>query len=385
MKKIAILGSTGSIGQQTLEVVEELSGQFKVMALTANSSIEILAEQINKFKPKYAVLMNDSLVNELKYKLSYSKTQILTGLEGLIKVATLDEVELLVNAVVGAIGVKPTLAAIRAGKDIALANKETLVTAGAIVMREAKENDVRILPIDSEHNAIFQALQGEDRAGVKKIILTASGGPFRTISADKLAEVSVEEALNHPNWDMGGKITIDSATLMNKGLEVIEAKWLFDLDYEQIDVVVHPQSIIHSLVEYKDHSILAELGLPDMKVPIQYALTYPQRNNNNLESLNLAKVGELTFEEPRKELFPCLDYAYEAGKRSGTMPAVLNAANEVAVSKFLAGKIKFIDIPKLIKRVMSAHEVVDDPTLDQIIEADTWARVEAQKEGEKVC
>jgi 1-deoxy-D-xylulose-5-phosphate reductoisomerase len=385
MKKIAILGSTGSIGQQTLEVVEELSGQFKVMALTANSSIEILAEQINKFKPKYAVLMNDSLVNELKYKLSYSKTQILTGLEGLIKVATLDEVELLVNAVVGAIGVKPTLAAIRAGKDIALANKETLVTAGAIVMREAKENDVRILPIDSEHNAIFQALQGEDRAGVKKIILTASGGPFRTISADKLAEVSVEEALNHPNWDMGGKITIDSATLMNKGLEVIEAKWLFDLDYEQIDVVVHPQSIIHSLVEYKDHSILAELGLPDMKVPIQYALTYPQRNTNNLESLNLAKVGELTFEEPRKELFPCLDYAYEAGKRGGTMPAVLNAANEVAVSKFLAGKIKFIDIPKLIKRVMSAHEVVDDPTLDQIIEADTWARVEAQKEGEKVC
>ncbi|PRX33636.1 1-deoxy-D-xylulose 5-phosphate reductoisomerase [Orenia metallireducens] len=385
MKKIAILGSTGSIGQQTLEVVDELNCEFKVMALTANSSIEILAEQINKFKPKYAVLMNDSLVNELKYKLSYNKTQILTGLEGLIKVATLDEVELLVNAVVGAIGVKPTLAAIRAGKDIALANKETLVTAGAIVMREAKENDVRILPIDSEHNAIFQALQGEDRAGVKKIILTASGGPFRTISADKLSEVSVEEALNHPNWDMGGKITIDSATLMNKGLEVIEAKWLFDLDYEQIDVVVHPQSIIHSLVEYKDHSILAELGLPDMKVPIQYALTYPQRNTNNLESLNLAKVGELTFEEPRKELFPCLDYAYEAGKRGGTMPAVLNAANEVAVSKFLAGKIKFIDIPKLIKMVMSAHEVVDDPTLDQIIEADTWARVEAQKEGEKVC
>jgi len=385
MKKIAILGSTGSIGQQTLEVVEELTGQFKVVALTANSSVEILAKQINKFKPKYAVLMNDSLLNELKYKLSYTKTQILTGLEGLIKVATLDEVDLLVNAVVGAIGVKPTLAAIRAGKDIALANKETLVTAGAIVMKEVQENNVKILPIDSEHNAIFQALQGEDRTGVKKIILTASGGPFRTISADKLAEVTVEEALNHPNWDMGGKITIDSATLMNKGLEVIEAKWLFDLDYDQIDVVVHPQSIIHSLVEYKDHSILAELGLPDMKVPIQYALTYPRRNSNNLESLNLAKVGELNFEEPRKDLFPCLNYAYEAGRRGGTMPAVLNAANEIAVSKFLDGKIKFMDIPKLIKRVMSAHEVVDNPTLDQIIEADTWARTEAQKEGEKAC
>ncbi|OCL27123.1 1-deoxy-D-xylulose-5-phosphate reductoisomerase [Orenia metallireducens] len=385
MKKITILGSTGSIGQQTLEVVEELHGQFEVLALTANSSIELLAEQINKFKPKYAVLMNDSLVNELKYKLSYNETQILTGLEGLIKVATLNEIDLLVNAVVGAIGVKPTLAAIRAGKDIALANKETLVTAGAIVMREAKDNDVKILPIDSEHNAIFQALQGEDRKAVKKIILTASGGPFRTIAADKLAEVTVAEALNHPNWNMGGKITIDSATLMNKGLEVIEAKWLFDLDYEQIDVVVHPQSIIHSLVEYKDHSILAELGLPDMKVPIQYALTYPSRNTNNLESLNLAKVGALTFEEPRKDLFPCLEYAYEAGRRGGTMPAVLNAANEIAVSKFLEGKIKFIDIPKLIKKVMSAHTVVDNPTLDQIIEADTWARLEAQKEGEKVC
>ncbi|WP_018250148.1 1-deoxy-D-xylulose-5-phosphate reductoisomerase [Orenia marismortui] len=384
MKKITILGSTGSIGKQTLEVIKDLE-EIEVLALTANSSVDLLAEQINLFKPKYAVLMNASLINELKYKLNDKKTQILAGLEGLIEVATLDEIDLVVNAVVGAVGVKPTLEAIRAGKDIALANKETLVTAGSIVMREAKENNVKILPVDSEHNAIFQALQGEDENMVKKIILTASGGPFRTFSKNKLTNVTVKEALNHPNWDMGGKITIDSATLMNKGLEVIEAKWLFDLDYDQVDVVVHPQSIIHSLVEYEDHSILAELGLPDMKIPIQYALTYPRRKPNNLESLDLAKIGQLTFEEPKYDLFPCLKYAYQAGEIGGTMPAVLNAANEIAVNKFLKNKIKFVDIPKIIKRVMSAHQVVDNPILEDILEADVWARKQAEKEGEKVC
>ncbi|TDX51893.1 1-deoxy-D-xylulose-5-phosphate reductoisomerase [Orenia marismortui] len=384
MKKITILGSTGSIGKQTLEVIKDLE-EIEVLALTANSSVDLLAEQINVFKPKYAVLMNASLINELKYKLNDKKTKILAGLKGLIEVATLDEIDLVVNAVVGAVGVKPTLEAIRAGKDIALANKETLVTAGSIVMREAKENNVKILPVDSEHNAIFQALQGEDENMVKKIILTASGGPFRTFSKNKLTNVTVKEALNHPNWDMGGKITIDSATLMNKGLEVIEAKWLFDLDYDQVDVVVHPQSIIHSLVEYEDHSILAELGLPDMKIPIQYALTYPRRKPNNLESLDLAKIGQLTFEEPKYDLFPCLKYAYQAGEIGGTMPAVLNAANEIAVNKFLKNKIKFVDIPKIIKRVMSAHQVVDNPILEDILEADVWARKQAEKEGEKVC
>ncbi len=385
MKSISILGSTGSIGKQTLEVIEVLEEDFKVLALTANSSIDLLAAQVKKFHPEYVVLMNESLVSELKYKLSNTNVKILTGMEGLIEVVTLAELDLVVNAVVGAVGVQPTLAAIKAKKDIALANKETLVTAGEIVMREVARHGVKILPIDSEHNAIFQALEGQERSELKKIILTASGGPFRDTSLDKLATVSVNEALDHPNWDMGGKITIDSATLMNKGLEVIEAKWLFDLDYNQIDVVVHPQSIIHSLVEYQDTSILAELGLPDMKVPIQYALTYPHRQANQLESLDLAKVGELSFEEPRKDAFPCLEYAYEAGKRGGTMPAVLNAANEVAVHKFLNNKIKFLDISKLIERVMSKHQVVNNPQLEDILEADAWARRVTDKEGEEMC
>ncbi|WP_027338729.1 1-deoxy-D-xylulose-5-phosphate reductoisomerase [Halonatronum saccharophilum] len=385
MKKISILGSTGSIGTQTLEVVEELGGEISVVALTANSSIDLLADQINKFKPKYGVLMNGELINELKYKLKHSETRILSGLDGLIKVATLEEVDMVINSLVGSIGVRPTLEAIRAGNDIGLANKETLVTAGAIVTKEAKKKGVKILPIDSEHNAIFQALRGERDRDVKRIILTASGGPFREWSKDDLKKVTVKEALNHPNWDMGGKITIDSATLMNKGLEVIEARWLFDIDYDRIDVVVHPQSIVHSLVEFNDSSVLAELGLPDMRVPIQYALTYPDRVENSLDSLDLAKVARLTFEEPKRDLFPCLEYAYEAGRIGGTMPAVLNAGNEIAVDMFLNGGIKFLDIPRVISKVMSVHHLVDSPSLDQILEADRWAREQAKREGEKLC
>ncbi|MCK8826278.1 1-deoxy-D-xylulose-5-phosphate reductoisomerase [Natroniella acetigena] len=381
MKKISILGSTGSIGKQTLEVIDNLTGQFEVLALTANQNVELLTTQVKKYKPQYAVLMNEEAATELKYNLKDLQTEVLVGKSGLIRAATLTEIDLVVNAVVGAIGVKPTLEAIKAGKDIGLANKETLVTAGEIVMREAAQHEVSILPIDSEHNAIFQALQGEEKEQVSRIILTASGGPFRQASAKDLTEVTVKQALDHPNWDMGGKITIDSATLMNKGLEVIEAKWLFDLDFEQIDVVVHPQSIVHSLVEYQDHSMLAELGLPDMKVPIQYVLTYPERKKNQLESLELAQVGKLTFEEPRRDLFPCLDFAYQAGKIGGTMPAVLNAANEVAVAQFLNNQLKFIQIPQIIEKVMEAHQAIITPTLDDILAADSWAREQARKEG----
>ncbi|WP_408954516.1 1-deoxy-D-xylulose-5-phosphate reductoisomerase [Natroniella sp. ANB-PHB2] len=383
MKKISILGSTGSIGKQTLEVIDDLTGQFEVLALTANQNVELLTAQVKKYNPQYAVLMNEERASELKYNLKDLQTEVLVGEGGLIKAATLVDVDLVVNAVVGAVGVKPTLEAIRVGNDIGLANKEALVTAGEIVMREATEYGVNILPIDSEHNAIFQALQGEEKEQVSRVILTASGGPFREVSAVDLEEVTVKQALNHPNWDMGGKITIDSATLMNKGLEVIEAKWLFDLDFEQIDVVVHPQSIVHSLVEYKDHSMLAELGLPDMKVPIQYALTYPKRKKNQLKSLDLAQVGKLTFEEPRRDLFPCLDFAYQAGRVGGTMPAVLNAANEVAVAQFLNNQLRFIEIPQIIEKVMKRHQPIITPTLDDILAADSWARKQARKEGDR--
>jgi 1-deoxy-D-xylulose-5-phosphate reductoisomerase len=340
---------------------------------------------VREFDSDYAVAADEKKAEELKDKLKDTKTEVRAGLEGMIELATLEEVDLVINAVVGSVGVKPTVAAIEAGKDIGLANKETLVTAGPIVREKVKENQVDLLPIDSEHNAIFQALQGEKEADVNKIILTASGGPFREVSKQKLVQATVEEALDHPNWDMGGKITIDSATLMNKGLEVIEARWLFDIDFADIEVVVHPQSIIHSLVEFNDHSMLAELGLPDMKVPIQYVLTYPEREKNNLESLDLIEAGKLTFEAPRKESFPCLQYAYEAGRKGGTMPAVLNAANEVAVSQFLDKKLTFLEIPQLIKQVMENHQLVESPSLKDILEADSWARREAEKVGDVIC
>lgn len=385
MKKISILGATGSIGTQTLEVIDYLEEEISVTAVTANNSVELLAQQAQQFDVEYAVIMNQDHQAELESLLAKTSTKVLSGLDGILEVATLTNIDLVINALVGSIGVQPTLAAIEAGNDVGLANKETLVTAGQLVMSAAAENDVAVLPVDSEHNAIFQALAGNQKKDVERIILTASGGPFREAEAEKLKQVTVAEALDHPNWDMGGKITIDSATLMNKGLEVIEAKWLFDLKFSEIDVVVHPQSIVHSLVEYKDHSTLAELGMPDMKVPIQHVLTYPKRVTNDLEALNLAQIGELTFEEPRTDLFPCLKYAYQAGEEGGTMPAVLNAANEIAVAKFLDGKLKFVQIPEVIAKVMEQHQVIKEPQLDQIMQADKWARKIAEEVGDQLC
>lgn len=381
MKKISILGSTGSIGTQTLDVVDEHG--FEVIALTANSRVEILAEQALKYRPKIVVLMNSKFLDELEYRLQGTNIKVLAGMNGLIEAATHPDAELVVNSLVGAVGVRPTLEAIRSGKDIALANKETLVTAGELIMGEAAAKGVQILPVDSEHNALFQAMHGEDRKKISRLIVTASGGPFRNFTQEDLEQVTPMQALKHPNWDMGGKITIDSATLMNKGLEVIEARWLFDIDYDQIDVVVHPESIVHSLVEYVDSSILAELGVPDMRVPIQYALTYPERFENHLERLDLVKVGQLNFEEPKRDLFPCLDLALEAGRRGGTLPAVMNAANEVAVYKFLNEKIRFMEIPELIRKVMDRHEVIDSPDLKQILAADEWARAEVERMVER--
>ena len=385
MKKISILGSTGSIGTQTLEVIDYLAEDISVTAITANNSVELLAQQAKKFEVDYAVIVNQTHQDELESLLAETKTKVLSGLAGVLEVAALSNIDLVINALVGSVGVKPTLEAIKAGNNIGLANNETLVTAGGLVTSKAEENDVSILPVDSEHNAIFQALEGNQIEDVERIILTASGGPFRDIEAEKLAQVTVEEALDHPNWDMGGKITIDSATLMNKGLEVIEAKWLFDVEFDNIDVVVHPQSIVHSLVEYKDHSTLAELGLPDMKVPIQHVLTYPARKANDLESLNLAQISELTFEEPKTGLFPCLNYAYQAGKTGGTMPAVLNAANEIAVGEFLSGQLNFVQIAEVIAKVMEKHQVINEPELKDILDADKWARKSAEKVGDQLC
>lgn len=377
MKQIAILGSTGSIGTQTLDVVDQ--GGFTVVALTAYANVDLLVEQAMKYSPRLVVIMNPALADELEYKLQGQSIQVMAGMDGLIAAATHPDVDMVVNSLVGAVGVRPTWEAIRAGKDIALANKETLVTAGALIVGEAQARGVQILPIDSEHNALFQALHGEDRSKVSRLILTASGGPFRTFTKEQLVDVTPAQALKHPNWAMGGKITIDSATLMNKGLEVIEARWLFGIDYDQIDVVVHPQSIVHSLVEFVDSSILAELGLPDMRVPIQYALHYPVRQKNTLERLDLVKVGQLSFEAPKWEHFPCLCLAIQAGRRGGTLPAVMNAANEVAVYQFLHGEIGFMGIPDLIAQVMEHHEVIDSPDLDTILAADAWARTEAER------
>ena len=381
MKRLTILGSTGSIGTQTLDVVDAYG--FQVVALTANSRVDLLAAQALQYRPKLVVVMNPHYKDELEYKLQGTNIKVLTGMEGLLEAATHPEADMVVNALVGAVGVRPTWEAIQSGKDIALANKETLVTAGALIMGEAAARGVAILPVDSEHNALFQALHGEQRQAVNRLILTASGGPFRNYTQEQLLKVTKAQALKHPNWEMGGKITIDSATLMNKGLEVIEARWLFDVDYDHIDVVVHPQSIVHSLVEFHDSSILAELGVPDMRVPIQYALTYPVRMKNTLERLDLVKVGQLTFEAPKWELFPCLNLAISAGRRGGTLPAVMNAANEVAVYKFLADEIGFMQIAEIIKEVMDRHEVITSPGLSEILDADQWARGETERVVER--
>ena len=372
MKKIAILGSTGSIGTQTLDVVREHSDELQVVALAAGSNKERLKEQINEFHPKLVSLSDEKKAQELKEELAGEQVEVVCGMEGLIEVAGADSADVVVTAVVGMMGILPTMEAIKKGKDIALANKETLVTAGHLIIPMAKEYGVSILPVDSEHSAIFQSLQGEPKAALDKILLTASGGPFRGKSAEFLETVTLEDALNHPNWSMGPKITIDSSTMVNKGLEVMEAKWLFGVDYSQIEVVIQPQSIIHSMVQYVDGAIIAQLGTPDMRVPIEYALFYPERRSLSGDRLDFSKLSQITFEKPDYKVFRGLSLAIEAGKTGGTMPTVFNAANERAVAKFLKGEIKYTDIVRSIEKCMDAHKVSAHPDLEEILATEQW-------------
>ena len=372
MKKIAILGSTGSIGTQTLDVVREHSDELQVVALAAGTNKERLKEQIKEFHPKLVSLSDEKRAQELKEELAGEQVEVVCGMEGLIEVAGVDSADVVVTAVVGMMGILPTMEAIKKGKDIALANKETLVTAGHLIIPMAKEYGVSILPVDSEHSAIFQSLQGEPKAALDKILLTASGGPFRGKSAEFLETVTLEAALNHPNWSMGPKITIDSSTMVNKGLEVMEAKWLFGVDYSQIEVVIQPQSIIHSMVQYVDGAIIAQLGTPDMRVPIEYALFYPERRSLSGDRLDFSKLSQITFEKPDYKVFRGLSLAIEAGKTGGTMPTVFNAANERAVAKFLKGEIKYTDIVRSIEKCMDAHKVSAHPDLEEILATEQW-------------
>ena len=380
MKKLAILGSTGSIGVTTLSLVKRFPDRFRVVALAAGKNLEKLKEQVRLFQPELVSISREADAQDLRGHLPGFRGEILSGAEGLLAVATHSEADMVMAALVGAAGLPPTLAAIRVGKTIALANKEALVIAGELMTREARRHGVRLLPVDSEHNAIFQALQGHARERVKRIIVTASGGPFLRRPAEELAEVSIEEALQHPTWKMGSKITIDSATLMNKGLEVIEARWLFDLPPEQVAVIIHPQSIVHSMVEYVDGSVLAQLGIPDMAIPISYILSYPDRLPlTHLPALDLAAAAQLTFLQPDFVKFPCLGLAYEALARGGTCPAALNAANEVAVASFLSDQIRFLDIAALNRRVLDAHDTQPVTSLDDLLEVDRWARAQARE------
>lgn len=372
MKKIAILGSTGSIGTQTLDVVREHSDELQVVALAAGTNKERLKEQIKEFHPKLVSLSDEKKAQELKEELAGEQVEVVCGMEGLIEVAGADSADVVVTAVVGMMGILPTMEVIKKGKDIALANKETLVTAGHLIIPMAKEYGVSILPVDSEHSAIFQSLQGEPKAALDKILLTASGGPFRGKSAEFLETVTLEAALNHPNWSMGPKITIDSSTMVNKGLEVMEAKWLFGVDYSQIEVVIQPQSIIHSMVQYVDGAIIAQLGTPDMRVPIEYALFYPERRSLSGDRLDFSKLSQITFEKPDYKVFRGLSLAIEAGKTGGTMPTVFNAANERAVAKFLKGEIKYTDIVRSIEKCMDAHKVSAHPDLEEILATEQW-------------
>ena len=378
MKKVAILGSTGSIGVQALEVIRAIEG-FEVVALSANTNTELLLKQAEEFRPKYITVVNESKALEFKGQAAKFGAEIGTGFDGLNMLASLPEADIIINSLVGNIGLLPTISAIKAGKTICLANKETLVTAGEIIMPLAKEHGAAIIPIDSEHSAILQCLQGELLKSIEKLHLTASGGPFRLKTKQELESVTVEDALKHPNWSMGKKITIDSATLINKGLEVIEAMWLFDMPLERINVVVHPQSIIHSMVEYSDGSVIAQMGTPDMRLPIQYALCYPKRVPNSFERLDLFKLNDLTFEKPDTDKFRCLKLCFDAAKTGGTMPTVMNAANEIAVAKFLAKEISFTKISELIEKTMLAYTVKYDISVDAVVEADRWARKTAVK------
>lgn len=378
MRKISILGSTGSIGTQTLEVVENLEN-IKVMAITGNSNIDLLEKQARKFRPELVAVMDEKNARTLKDRLADMNIRIVSGMDGLVEAATYKDVDTVVTSVVGNIGLKPTFEAIRAGKNIALANKETLVSAGQLVMDLAKKHHIHIYPVDSEHSAIFQSLQGNGENKIQRILLTASGGPFRGKKREELENVTAADALAHPNWSMGKKITIDSATLMNKGLEVMEAKWLFDVDVDQIEVLIHPQSIVHSAVEYEDGAIIAQMGEPDMRVPIQYALTYPKRVKNPFPRIDFAQRSNLTFDKPDMDTFKCLSLAYRALKTGGTLPAVLNGANEVAVARFLKGEISFLQIPALIEQTMDAYTVKYEYTLEDLLEADAWAKAYAKK------
>ncbi len=376
--KISILGSTGSIGTQTLEVVDSL-GDIEVCGISGNENILLLEQQAIKYQPQYVAVMNEQKAETLRNRLKGQDIKVLSGMEGLVAVATMDSVDTVVTSVVGNIGLKPTFEAISARKNIALANKETLVSAGKLFVDFVKEKGVSVYPVDSEHSAIFQSLQGNQHNRIEKILLTASGGAFREKTQDELERVTVSQALKHPNWNMGKKITIDSATLMNKGLEVIEAKWLFDVDVNQIEVLIHPQSIMHSGIAYEDGAVMAQLGTPDMKVPIQYALTYPNRPKNTFKRLDLTKIGALTFEKPDKERFPCLGLAYEALEIGGEMCAVLNGANDIAVARFLKGEIGFCDIARLIQKTMTAYQEAVlhmnfAYTLEDLLEADAFAR-----------
>jgi len=373
MKKLSILGSTGSIGEQTLSIVENFSNRFQVVALGAGRNIDLLRKQITQFRPRIVSVLTEELARALSGQL-HGPPEIVHGIEGLIQIATLEEVDMVVSALVGAIGLVPTLSAIKARKQIALANKESLVMGGKIVMEEARRERVDILPVDSEHCAIFQSMVGHPKKDVHRIILTASGGPFLHYPIEKLRDVLPAEALKHPRWKMGRKVTIDSATLMNKGLEIIEAHWLFDVPIDRIDVQIHPQSVIHSMVEYTDGSVLAQMGIPDMRIPISYALCYPDRLNLDLPRLDLFQIGELTFFPPDRTRFPALELATRAITMGETMPAVLNAANELAVHAYLQRGLRFTEIFNVVERAMDAHQIQKVQTVDDVLRADQWAR-----------
>ena len=377
-RRISLLGSTGSIGTKVLDVVRRSKGQFSVNGLAAGENVELLAEQIMQFRPEIVSVMTAELADQVRSMTGFADTRVLYGKEGYKAVATVDDADLVVSAMVGAAGLIPTLAALEAGKDVALANKESLVTAGPLVTSLAREKGVALIPIDSEHSAIFQCLRGHRKEDVRRIVLTASGGPFKDRNKDELVKVTPEEAVRHPKWSMGAKISVDSATLMNKGLEVIEARWLFDISVDRIDVVVHPQSIVHSMVEFIDGSVLAQMGIPDMRVPIAYALAWPRRLELDLPSFNLIESGSLSFEMPHFEKFPCLGLAYDAARKGGTATTALNAANEVAVEAFLQGRVGFTAIQEVVREVIEAFPVEDIRDLDDVLKADALARLRAE-------
>jgi 1-deoxy-D-xylulose-5-phosphate reductoisomerase len=380
MKKISLLGSTGSIGRNALKVIKQNPEKYRVIALSAGRNIDLLLGQIDEFRPKAVSVLEKGLASTLRTRLKgNAEIEVYSGVEGFRRMATLEEVDTVISAMTGAAGLAPTYAAVEAGKDIALANKEAMVMAGSLIMDGVKDKKQTVLPIDSEHSAILQSLRGHPREDVRRIILTASGGPFRDMPLEDMEKVTPEQAQEHPTWNMGRKINVDSATLMNKGLEAIEAKWFFDLKMDQIDIVIHPQSIVHSMVEYKDGSIIAQMGVPNMITPISYALSYPHHMENQLSPLQLDEIGTLSFGKPDKRRFRCLDLALQAGKIGGSMPAVLNAANEIAVVAFLEGHIGFLQIPMLIERTMETHTAYDIDHIEGVMEADSWARHRAEE------